>query len=217
MQRCAACAAQSLEGCRARLQELGIDMENQPFSFREVVHRSRGRFDMQLLPGAACAPVDEPTLEDEAPWLPLLRRLLGHDARRLFTGAVVSSPGAEAQEAHMDGFHLFGQEEAEGAIQCPPHCLTIFVPLIDVNMQNGPTEFWPGTHHLSKEFNGSAPSFAPELTVGSAVLFDYRLIHRGLPNCSGARRPVLYMVWARSWFNDCINFPPQSLFPDGAA
>jgi ectoine hydroxylase-related dioxygenase (phytanoyl-CoA dioxygenase family) len=41
---------------------------------------------------------------------------------------------------------------------------------------------------------------------GDGVLFDYRLLHSGLPNDSARMRPVLYMAYSRTWFFDETNY-----------
>merc|ERR1712176_1529391 len=100
-------------------------------------------------------------------------------------------------------------------------CLTVFVPLVNVSRANqlGSTEFWPGTHQgvvdltsLLRECENSE-GFTPDYHVGSALIFDYRLLHRGLPNEGDDKRPMLYMVWAKPWYQE-QNFPPESLYED---
>ena len=62
---------------------------------------------------------------------------------------------------------------------------------------------------------GCAPSMRCSLGLpllvraGSAILFDYRLYHRGLPNLGQGDRPVLYAVFARSGCDDVHNFSAQ--------
>ena len=46
---------------------------------------------------------------------------------------------------------------------------------------------------------------------GDAIVFDYRVVHRGLGNTGDARRPVLYLTSSRSWFRDAQNFPDERL------
>jgi hypothetical protein len=38
--------------------------------------------------------------------------------------------------------------------------------------------------------------------LGLSYLYDYRVFHRGLPNFSREPRPLLMMVFTRSWFRD---------------
>mmetsp|Transcript_48077 Transcript_48077/g.104138 ORF Transcript_48077/g.104138 Transcript_48077/m.104138 type:complete len:123 (+) Transcript_48077:738-1106(+) len=53
----------------------------------------------------------------------------------------------------------------------------------------------------------------PYMPAGSAVVFDYRLWHRGLQNLGLADRPVLYAVVAKPWWRDHRNFQTErSLF-----
>ena len=40
---------------------------------------------------------------------------------------------------------------------------------------------------------------------GDCVLLDYRTLHAGLPNQSANARPVMYLVYARTWFFDEAN------------
>lgn len=198
---------QNLELCRKRMAERGLNMFEDPFSFREIVHRSKGRFDMQLGHAVAPVPLDKPSLMESAPWAPIVHQILGNDAKLLFTGAVISCAGADGQDPHTDGYQI---SEASN----DPHCLTIFVPLVDVNETNGlgSTRFWPGSQlrHF-QEFDGTSPGFTPDYHVGSAVIFDYRLVHCGLPNEGAVQRPVLYMVWAKPWYEE-NNFPGEVLF-----
>jgi ectoine hydroxylase-related dioxygenase (phytanoyl-CoA dioxygenase family) len=51
----------------------------------------------------------------------------------------------------------------------------------------------------------------PQPKRGSALLFDYRVLHRGLANQSDRRRPVLVLTFAKSWFRDNLNFPSRSV------
>ena len=126
------------------------------------------------------------------------------------------------QAWHADGPHeVFPATAAESAAaalggQLPPHALTVFFPLVDVTDENGPTEFALGSHRPGHEYDAAdaadeaaagAPPRAPICArAGSAVVFDYRTWHRGLPNRSMADRPVLYAVVSRPWWKDPRNY-----------
>jgi hypothetical protein len=45
---------------------------------------------------------------------------------------------------------------------------------------------------------------------GDAILIDYRTLHGGQPNMSQIVRPILYLVYARSWFFDDLNHTHRS-------
>jgi hypothetical protein len=81
------------------------------------------------------------------------------------------------------------------------------------------------------------PTVIPELERGDALIFDYRILHRGKANTShmdiqedreenndlhkeknadrnhgGKDRPILVMTFSKSWFVDVCNFPKRSIF-----
>ena len=148
-----------------------------------------------------------------APWFGLVRELLGTDARNLFAGCVLARPGAADQQAHLDGAHLFHATHRTGSPACPAHCINVFVPLVDVTDENGPTEFWLGSHTdpsrareiLQAAVAGKEVPGVPRLriagSVRDAIVFDYRVVHRGCANKSDQEdRPVMYFTFARFWW-----------------
>ena len=50
------------------------------------------------------------------------------------------------------------------------------------------------TSHI--DFDAKVPSQTRIVKAGSALLFDYRLKHRGLGNSSADERPLLYITCA---------------------
>lgn len=230
------------EAVRDRVQTLGHN-PNGHFRFHEACQRGRGRIDMRLS-GDDAAPFDASELGSGAPWLPLVRQALGEDARLLYRGVVATSPGAEEQAAHADGppvgydtWRRHADTSCDEALQhrvasggpLPIHALTVFVPLVDTNAANGATSFYPGTHHVSTMealaaeaaeagcASGAGAAARLDATAGDALIFDHRLFHFGGANRTVGVRPILYLVYARSWFDDMHNFPgPEiSLALDG--
>jgi len=45
--------------------------------------------------------------------------------------------------------------------------------------------------------------------MGSVILFDYQIMHRGGPNNSNEPRPIMYLTWVREWWMDRVNFNTQ--------
>jgi len=98
---------------------------------------------------------------------------------------------------HSDG------PPASEKVHLPPYALNVFVPLVNLTTENGPTQFAPGSHLLGN-FNtpvGFAnwlmntrfvqiDSVSPTPKAGHCLLFDYRLRHRGLSACP------LHFSWA---------------------
>jgi ectoine hydroxylase-related dioxygenase (phytanoyl-CoA dioxygenase family) len=85
----------------------------------------------------------------------------------------------------------------------------------------GPTEFRPGTHYHTRNLTPlmlaakarktlRAPT-APLPRIGDALVFDYRVLHRGKANASDKNRTFLVLTIAKPWFKDVLNFPRRSL------
>ena len=88
--------------------------------------------------------------------------------------------------------------------------------------ENGPTEFWPGSHHEPVAFAmyeesktmtiPSQSSLQLAGSVGDIIVFDTRVVHRGMPNETGEKRPILYLAYARPWYTEGTkNFPDDTL------
>jgi hypothetical protein len=220
--------------------------------FADIMQRDSSRYDCQLSPGfslasapAADAPVWE-TLAREGAWVPMVRKLLEGcaEAKQPWQvyrcGCVVSLPGAGEQYWHSDGAHqgpaagwpppartqLPAQDLSEwGQAQAaPPHNVCVFVPLVDLNRDNGYTEFWAGTQHYDKLLEKKGVQSLPGgtdaiLDAGSVLLYDFRTIHRGMPNSSDAMRPILYFVYSHESWSESRNFRAAagSVFAAGAA
>ena len=117
-------------------------------------------------------------------------------------GAFLSLPDSSTQIYHQDGPHLTTK------YQRPCHAINVFIPLVDLMMKNGPTEFCVGTHILGFDYYSKEMLDTPLVTAGCPVIFDYRLGHRGLGNSSQHLRPILYLTYtsAAKEFRDSVNF-----------
>ena len=194
--------------------ELGLGKEA---GYAELVQRSQRRYDMtcELKP-----PFSDPILADHEGLMPAVRAILGEECQVMLQGAVIALPHAPEQLWHIDGPHLF----LDHPYHLPAHCLNVFIPLIDLTEENGPTQICPGSHFLTKSSTRTFKASADHLTAihytdppvnltaaaGSIFLFDYRLLHRGLANDSSHPRPILYLVIARPWYQD-RTFPARTL------
>ena len=169
--------------------------------FDVLRERGRGRFDMEL--DAFDTPAfDFLTDLNKAAWMPIVQKILGDDAILVHKGAFLSTPGAETQIYHQDGVHLSKK------IQKPCHAVNVFIPLVDLDISNGPTEFCLGTHYLGYDHFARDMCDTPTPKAGTPLIFDYRLGHRGLGNSSPHSRPVVYLTYtpASSEFKDSVNF-----------
>ncbi len=132
----------------------------------------------------------------------LLGPLLGADMQLNSFSIVVSYPGASVQQIHRDHGHLFASEPDIGP-NLPVYAVNVGVPLIDVDLETGPTGVWPGSHRWPSgiEARPEDVTVCP-IQRGDCILLDYRTFHTGMPNRSARARPILYIVYARGWFSD---------------
>jgi ectoine hydroxylase-related dioxygenase (phytanoyl-CoA dioxygenase family) len=203
-------AARELAGA-LRGPELGVGVKS---GFRELVQRQLGRFEFQLGPEAREALDALPV----GPVLDVAARVLGGPPALASCSLVVSEPGAMDQAWHVDGPH----QRVDKHLGC--HVLNAFLPLVDVERNMGPTQFRPASHLLTRDLARQfmlawaakqlRPVHAPLLKRGSALLFDYRVLHRGLANTSHGPRPLLVLTLAQPWFRDIANFPKNSLYDE---
>jgi hypothetical protein len=137
--------------------------------------------------------------------LKFLRPLLGTDMRLNSFTAVASYPGASQQAPHRDHDHLFPQPGV--AANLPIYAVNVAVPLVDVDLETGPTGVWLGSHRSGRvvAVQGKDMKASP-LQRGDCMMLDYRTLHAGMPNRSGKVRPIVYMVYGRRWLFDDVNY-----------
>ena len=133
--------------------------------FRE---RGRGRYDMEL---SLFDTKEFAFLTDrrKAAWMPIVHKILGEDALLVHKGCFISLPGAETQVYHQDGVHLNQKTNK------PCYAINVFIPLVDYDRTNGPTEFCLGSHYLGHENFVKENAYVPCVKAGTPVIFDYRL------------------------------------------
>ncbi len=164
-----------------------------------------GRFDLRISE-EKLSPKEFPFLYDQARWLPLIRFLFSNDFHRAHCGLMLALPDSQPQIYHCDGLHMSNTHHL------PPYAINVFIPLIDVDTQNGPTEFVPTSHLLGHFYTETTPVILPLVEAGHCLVFDYRIRHRGLSNRSLNPRPVLYITYAKRSFKD-PNFSKQRYLP----
>jgi ectoine hydroxylase-related dioxygenase (phytanoyl-CoA dioxygenase family) len=120
-----------------------------------------------------------------------------------------------AQLSHVQEWHSDGPPSAP---RCDAYGVCVFVPLIDLNETTGCTQFWPGSH-VHQHLLGFGPAATvletaveAHVTAGCAVLYDYRVLHRGLENTSShGRRDVLQVVYHKPEYCEKRNYSTVSL------
>ena len=141
----------------------------------------------------------------------------------LLQSMLISAPGSESQKFHIDTKHLNDQEEDED-VHLPAHIINVFIPLIDIKSNDlGPTELVPESHVQTRYMYNPktrskakqlAPPVTPLMNVGDVLLFDFRILHRGLANTDlrNINRPLLVLAFSLPSFHDTANWPGPSIF-----
>ncbi len=234
VERCRVAAVDLSEELRDKVRARGIDPDGpNDFSFVGVHQRDPGRMDVRNHPAMGTEPFADEALGEAAPWMPVIKRMLGSDCRLLWKGFVVTEPGTADQAYHPDGppvpREVWEAHEPEALKQrgaLPPHCLTVFVPLVSlVDGSPGATKFLPGSHHevlnvaaleTEAEEPGSTGGAGSPATLhvaeGDAIIFNNRVRHAGSANTSNSRRPLLYLVFGRKWYTEDVH---RQLLEDG--
>ncbi len=197
--------------------------QNHSFQYHEVASRCLGRLDIRYKMDEE--PFNQPQVISNEFLLPIVHSLLGKDAKLIYAGLILSFPNSADQPWHQDGTSLFNDVEfpIETSSHLPPYALNIFVPLDDVTAEVGPTEFCVGSHvrsnardvmdYIENGDDSSAKVIGPLLKSGDALIYDYRVCHRGTQNLTRDKtRPMLYLMYARPWFSEHINFGSTRLF-----
>jgi hypothetical protein len=212
-------AADNIHSC-ASAENREIE-QNHSFLYHEVASRCLGRLDSRYKMDET--PFNKNEVVSNEFIIPVVNSLLGKDAKLLYAGLILSFPLSADQPWHQDGAPLFEDNEFPVDQPLPPYALNVFIPLDDVTEELGPTEFCVGSHYRDKAIkvmkhleNGNeqgANVVGPLLKTGDALIYDYRVCHRGTQNLSrGKTRPMLYLMYARPWFNEHLNFSEEKLF-----
>jgi hypothetical protein len=145
----------------------------------------------------------DPDVIDNAAVMAVVERLVGEDGVFCQLAADTPVKGSEYQDLHRDTQLLFPETGAE----TPPYQLAVNFPLVDVTDENGPMEYAPATHMLSKADGlakierGEIPLVKAYMQRGDVMVRDVRHIHRGTPNPSGSPRPMIVVGYSRRWLN----------------
>jgi ectoine hydroxylase-related dioxygenase (phytanoyl-CoA dioxygenase family) len=144
-------------------------------------------------------------------------RVLGEDCILGAMSSVASYPGAPDQHLHRDTQAIFGNGPNDYTIDkdIPVYAMTILIPLVDCTTETGCTRVWPKSHRTSSEKEAlEIQSLDPEVRIGSVLITNSKLLHRGGANLSDKLRPLLYLTYHRNWFRDFggyENRPPVNI------
>jgi ectoine hydroxylase-related dioxygenase (phytanoyl-CoA dioxygenase family) len=203
-------------------QELPIGIGSKA-GFHEVVQRSPGRFDVPL-DEAALEPIwgTQGSVAPDVPWMGLVRDVLGPDASPSFCGVVFSEPGSPAQQWHIDSPHEGSEHRPAHAVNVLVALADISIAAGPTEVARGThllTNHLQGPSNLDiddllyqtsaeitpqilrggqkGEEGGVTAQHLEALAAGDCLIFDDRILHRGLANNSDHTRWVAYFSYMR--------------------
>lgn len=131
----------------------------------------------------------------------LAARLLGAKFLIDGFGLLVATPDAPEQKRHADAT-LFNPLIDR---VLPPFAVALAIPLVTMDESTGRTAFWRKSHRSEP---AAAYDYAPTVSPGSVLLWDYRTAHCGLANLTDRPRPVLFVTLSREWWVELE--PPEA-------
>lgn len=160
-------------------------------------------------------PFNDPRLYASPFVLPIVQEQLGDECILGAFTAVISLPGAGKQSLHKDAGALFPATQWHHCL--PSFAIQLIVPLVPLDTEVGTTRVIKGSHAVPLKQAKGMDSQDPVVPLGSCLLTDYRVGHRGLANRSDRVRPILTLIYNRPWFRDPVNYakqPPLRLSDD---
>jgi ectoine hydroxylase-related dioxygenase (phytanoyl-CoA dioxygenase family) len=143
----------------------------------------------------------DPGVIDNDAVMAVVEELVGADGVMCQLASDTPLAGSDYQDLHRDTQLLF----PESGVETPPYQLAVNFPLVDVTPENGPMEYAPGTHMLSKAdgmakvASGEIPLVPAYMARGDVMIRDVRHIHRGTPNRTAVPRPMVVIGYSRRW------------------
>ena len=152
-------------------------------------------------------PFDDPALYASPLVLPIFQKLLGDDCVIGAFTSVISLPGSKNQSLHKDHPALFPSSRWHHRL--PNFAAQLIVPLVPLDDTVGTTRVIKGSHTIPAKRAATMEMQDPVVPLGSCLMNDYRLSHRGLGNRSDKVRPILTIIYNRPWFRDYVNYSKQ--------
>ncbi|GAX18663.1 hypothetical protein FisN_10Hh124 [Fistulifera solaris] len=197
-----------------------IDYQNSDFLFQEIGSRSGFRYDIRvdIFGDDQWSTLRQVALET-GPWLHLIQDIFGQGNWKVEANVIYSKPGAQNQGWHCDGGHMAAEADETGQGHAPPYALCVFLPLIDLNSGVGFTQFFLGSHKTSQlvGFGPAAEWLAADLDgilcAGQSVMYDYRLMHRGMANHEKLR-PIIQFLYTKHFYIETKNYGSVSMYAE---
>lgn len=207
-----------------------VSVGTDAFAYKEIGSRGKYRFDALFDKEKEEEDALFKFAKSDAPWVEPVKDILRNaEDIDINISIVWTEPNCSDQEWHCDGAHRGDQEtydEQTGALvktHGPPYAVCVFMALLDLDDTVGYTEFWPTSHKNAGLLGFGAAAHAlggvqsnKNAKAGDWVVYDYRLMHRGIGNESkDTRRPILQFMYAVDGYKERKNYGQKSVFRPG--
>jgi ectoine hydroxylase-related dioxygenase (phytanoyl-CoA dioxygenase family) len=161
-------------------------------------NRGQGRYYVTL---PFAAPFADPAIYEDDDLLAIVEHLVGNEPVMPQLATDTPILGSEHQATHRDTPPLFPEWKRE----TPPYQLAVNFPLVDVTLENGPTEIARATHLMDRAEglrrieSGEIPLEPITMRLGDVMIRDVRGLHRGTPNRTSVPRPMCVIGYSRRW------------------
>ncbi len=163
-----------------------------------ILQAGKGRYDFyqgfskELLQGISIKPLEN-----------MMEQFMMNEFT-FYSGVIHSSKGSEDQYWHRDTNTLENRSSnGDYLVQMDDFYFTILIPItVPFTVENGATEFMIGSHLLTAQEFHFCENVQIEVPLGSALIFNGKINHRGKANQSSEDRPALYIVFHKKWYND---------------
>ena len=204
-----------------------VSVGTDAFAYKEIGSRGKYRFDALFDKEKEEEDALFKFAKSDAPWVEPVKDILRNaEDIDINISIVWTEPNCSDQEWHCDGAHRGDQEtydEQTGALvktHGPPYAVCVFMALLDLDDTVGYTEFWPTSHKNAGLLGFGAAAHAlggvqsnKNAKAGDWVVYDYRLMHRGIGNESkDTRRPILQFMYAVDGYKERKNYGQKSVF-----
>lgn len=194
---------------------VGIKINKMPRplkTYSDIAERQLGRLDYR------CGFSAEIFAETVKPIKKIIEEISPLIDFKYYWGAIPALGGSGPTDLHRDVYPLLnnttGNDLNDLDIRLPPYYLTVFLPLVQITKQNGPTEFIKGSHQRPIVNFGQEEIYAPLLSPGDMIIFDGRTLHRGSPNQTKDERIIAYITFVANWYHDQTFIINDYLFPE---
>lgn len=188
------------------------NMERPLKTYSDIAERQLNRLDYRC--GFTAKIFDEVA----GPIIELIKEISPSIDFRYYWGAIPSLSGSGPTDLHRDIYPLLNTSEGNDLdsfeVNLPPYYLTVFIPLVEITHENGPTEFVKGSHRNKIVDETTVEIYAPLLLPGDMIIFDGRTLHRGTPNQSQHEKLIAYITFVANWYHDQTFDINNYLFPE---